>query len=92
MKNHKLVARIMAILLALIMLLGVIFSALPYADAAPTKAQLQELKDKQSGVKQQLQDIQSTINSLEYERKSVVAKKELLDEKIDELTGHLKLL
>jgi len=83
MKNHKLVARIMAILLALIMLLGVIFAALPYADAAPTKAQLQELKDKQSGVKQQLQDIQSTINSLEYERKSVVAKKELLDEKID---------
>lgn len=81
--NHKLVARIMAILLALIMLLGVIFSVIPYADAAPTQAQLDALKDKQSGVKQQLQDIQSTINSLEYERKTVVAKKEVLDEKID---------
>ena len=61
--NRKLV-RIIAIILAVLMVFGVLASLLSYsASAAPTREQLNELKQKQADLKQQMQETKSKINS-----------------------------
>lgn len=81
--NRNLV-RIIAIILAVLMVFGVLASLLSYsASAAPTREQLNELKQKQADLKQQMQETKSKINSLEFEQLEASKRKELLDEQID---------
>ncbi|MBQ4427213.1 MAG: peptidoglycan DD-metalloendopeptidase family protein [Oscillospiraceae bacterium] len=76
--------RIIAIMLAVLMVFGVLASLMSYsASAAPTRDQLNELKEKHSDLKQQMQETKSKINSLEFEQLEASKRKELLDQQID---------
>jgi murein DD-endopeptidase MepM/ murein hydrolase activator NlpD len=67
------------------------------ASAAPSKSALEELQRQQDSIKQELQNIQSQINSLEYEQSVATAKKQVLDQQvtltqegIDNLTAQIE--
>lgn len=71
-------------MLAVLMVFGVLASLMSYsASAAPTRDQLNELKEKHSDLKQQMQETKSKINSLEFEQLEASKRKELLDQQID---------
>ena len=86
--NNKRIARIIAILLAAIMVISVIFGAIGAitAGAIPTQAEIDRLREEKREYTRRKQEIQSTINTIEFERKAEVAKKSVLDERII-LTG-----
>ena len=53
------------------------------ATAAPaSQSALADLKQQRTSIQQKIQDIQAEINSLEYQQKSWLAKKEVLDDQI----------
>lgn len=81
--NRKFV-RIMAVILAALMVFGVLASLLSYAvSAAPTREDLKALEKKHADLKQQMQETKSKINSLEFDKLAAAARKEILDEQIE---------
>jgi murein DD-endopeptidase MepM/ murein hydrolase activator NlpD len=52
------------------------------ASAAATQTEINNLKKQQQEIQKKQQEIQSTINSLDYERKTALAKKQVLDDQI----------
>ena len=88
MKN-KLFVRIVAIILALVMLISVlfvVFDALTPKALANTQSQIERLREQKHELDRRKQEIQSRINDIEFERMSQVAQKEVLDDRIM-LTG-----
>ena len=83
MKRNKF-ARIVAIVLALIMLVSLIVAAVSSltASAAVTQSQIDSLKAKKKELSAKKQEVQSQLNSLEYELMTSIAKKEVLDDRI----------
>ena len=87
--NNKRIARIIAIILALIMAFSFIYAAIDAltATAAVTQAQIDKLRQEKKEYEKKKQEIQSKINTIEFERMTEVAKKSVLDDRIM-LTGN----
>ncbi|NMA25182.1 MAG: peptidoglycan DD-metalloendopeptidase family protein [Clostridiales bacterium] len=76
--------RIVAIILAAIMAASVIYVVVDSLTAgAVTQSEIDRLKKQQKEIQKKQQELQSTINSLDYERKTALAKKQVLDEQIE---------
>ena len=77
-------ARIVAIVLALILLISLISVALGAitANAAVTQSQIDNLKTQKKELSTKKQEVQSQINSIEYQQMTSLAKKEVLDDQI----------
>jgi len=86
--NNKKVARVIAIILALVMLLSVawvIFDTV-VASALVTQAEINRLKEQKKEFQKRKGEIQTKINTIEFERMTEIAKKSVLDDRIM-LTG-----
>jgi len=85
--NRK-AARIIAIVLALVMLFSVCWMLIDAvtASARVTQAEINRLRDEKKEYEKKKQEIQSRINTIEFERMTEVAKKTVLDDRIS-LTG-----
>ena len=83
MKNKN-ITKIIAIILAVLMLLSIIMIALNVfvAGAAPTQAEIDRLRAEKREYERRKQAIQSEINTIDFERKTEVAKKSVLDQRI----------
>jgi len=81
--NRK-IARIIAIILALVMLLSIGWMLLDAvtASARVTQAEIDKLREQKREYEKRKQEIQSRINTIEFERMTEVAKKTVLDERI----------
>ena len=81
--NRK-VARIIAIILALVMLLSIGWMLLDAitVSARVTQAEIDKLREEKREYEKRKQEIQSRINTIEFERMTEVAKKTVLDERI----------
>jgi len=86
--NRNKIARIIAIILALLMAGSILFSAVGAltAGAVPTQAEINKLREQKKEHERRKQEIQSRINTIEFERMTEVAKKTVLDDRIV-LTG-----
>ncbi len=83
-KHQKLFIRIIAILLALLMAGSVLLSVLSStAGATSAEEELDGLKGELGSIQQQIKDITSQINSLEYQQATTLAKKKVLDDRIN---------
>ncbi len=82
--KKKWFVRIVAIVMALLMAASVLYVAVGSLtiNAAVTQGEIDNLKKQQKEIKKKQQEIQSTINSLDYERKTALAKKQVLDNQI----------
>jgi murein DD-endopeptidase MepM/ murein hydrolase activator NlpD len=82
--RNKTFVRIVAIVLAAIMALSLLYVVLQsFAGAgAVTQSQIDELKRKSKELQQKKQQVQSQINTLQYEQSSAMAKKAVLDDQI----------
>jgi len=90
--SNKRFVRIVAIVLAIIMLLSIVMIAIEVlanttASARVTQAQIDRLRSEKREYERQKREIQSRINTIEFERMEEIAKKEVLDERIT-LTTH----
>jgi len=90
MSNKKFV-RIMAIVLAFLMLLSVMMIALSaLADASATarvtQGHINRLRDERRDYERRRREIEARINTIEFERMAEIARKEILDDRIA-LTG-----
>ena len=87
MKNKR-VARVIAIVLALMMAFSVIWAAIDAltAKAYVTQEEIDRLREEKREYERRKEEIQSRINTIEYERMTEVAKKSVLDDRII-LTG-----
>lgn len=74
-------AIILAVLLAGSILFGVL-SSVGKADAAGTQSEIDSLKAQQEALDQQQSDIQTQIDSLEYDQMSALSQKTVLDQQI----------
>ncbi len=79
-KFIRIVAVIMAILMALSVLYVVVGS---FSASAVTQAEIDALKKKQQEIEIKQAEIQSKINSFEYEQATALAKKSVLDDQIN---------
>jgi murein DD-endopeptidase MepM/ murein hydrolase activator NlpD len=86
--NNKKVARVIALVLAFLMLFSVIMIAIDAvtASARVTQSEINRLREQQREYERRRREIQSRINAVEFERRSEVAKKSVLDDRIV-LTG-----
>jgi len=86
--KSKRFARIVAIILAMLMLFSVIIIAIDAltARAYVTQAEIDKLREEKKEYERRKQEIQSRINTIEFERMTEVAKKGVLDDRIM-LTG-----
>ena len=80
----KWVIRAIAILMALIMALSVLYVVIGSltAEAAVTQSQIENLKKQQKENEKKKQELQSQINSLQYQQSTALQKKNVLDEQI----------
>ena len=87
MKSRRF-ARFVAILLAILMALTLLYSAIAAltAGAVPTQAEIDRLREEKREYERRKLEIQSQINTIEFERMTEVAKKSVLDDQIM-LTG-----
>ena len=87
MKNRR-VARIIAIILALMMVFSIVWAAIDAltAKAFVTQEEIDKLREEKKGYEIRKQEIQSRMNTIEYERMTEIAKKSVLDDRII-LTG-----
>ena len=87
MKNRGF-ARFIAILLAVLMALTLIYTAIASltAGAVPTQEEIDRLREEKREYERRKQEIQSKINTIEFERMTEFAKKQVLDDRIM-LTG-----
>ncbi len=81
-KFQKVFIRVVAVILALLMVGSVLTIALSSSAGATTKDELKKLQDELKSLQQDQKDLKSQINSLEYEQSTIVAKKGVLDERI----------
>ena len=83
MKNRK-TARVIAIILALLMAFSIVFVAIDAltARAFVTQEEIDRLREEKREYERRKQEIQSQINTIEYSRRSEVAKKSVLDDRI----------
>ncbi len=81
MRQKKFV-QIVAVVLALVLLLTLVLSVVSYAAlaAAPSQEEIDALKAESDNLERKKTEAESQINSLEYEKLSYLAKKEVLDE------------
>ena len=89
--NNKRFVRIVAIVLAILMLLSVAMIAIEIltsstASARVTQGEIDRLRGEKRELERQKREIQSKINTIEFERMTEIIKKEILDERIT-LTG-----
>ncbi len=83
MGQKRMFVRIVAIVLAVLMAVTVLFSfAGSVSYAAPSQSTVNQLKDKQATIKQKKKELEGKINSIEYEQSSALSKKAVLDEKV----------
>lgn len=82
-KFQKIFIRVIAILLAVLMAGSVLVSVLGTRAGATTKAEIDKLKEELKSIQQKQKEMKSKINSLEYEQASTMAKKEVLDDRIE---------
>ncbi|MBQ8974339.1 MAG: peptidoglycan DD-metalloendopeptidase family protein [Oscillospiraceae bacterium] len=81
--KSKAFVRVVAVALAIILACSVLFSAISVLTArAVTQDEIDELKSQQSSLEAQKTEIESKINSLEYEQMTRLAKKQVLDEQM----------
>lgn len=81
--TRKWFIRVVALLMALLMLLSVLYVVVGSITAsAVSQSQIDTLKKQQNEIAKKKQEIQSQINSMEYDQKSALAKKEVLDSQI----------
>ena len=86
--NSKRVARVIAIILAFLMLFSVIMIVVDSvtASARVTQAEIDRLRAQKREQEKKKQEVQSRINSIDFERMTELAKKRVLDDRIT-LTG-----
>lgn len=86
--KSKRFARILAVILAVLMAFSLIYSAIASltAKAVATQAEIDRLREEKREYERRKQEIQSRINTIEFERMTEVAKKQVLDDRIM-LTG-----
>lgn len=82
-KTQKLFIRIICIVLAVLMAASVLVSILASTAGAVTKEDIEGLQEELAGLRQQEKEIRSQINSLEYEQAQIMAKKQVLDQRIE---------
>jgi len=85
--NNKRFVRIVAIVLAFIMLLSVAMIAISAlagstASARVTQAQIDEKRAEKRELERRKREVQSRINTIEFERMAEISKKEVLDQRI----------
>ena len=83
MRNRR-VARVIAIILASLMLFSVVWAAIDSltAKAYVTQEEIDKLREEKKEYERRKLEIQSRINTIEFERKTEVAKKSVLDDRI----------
>lgn len=81
-KHQKIFIRIIAVLLAVLLVGSVLITAISVTAGASAEDELDGLKDELSGLQQQIKDITSQINSLEFDRATALAQKKVLDDRI----------
>ncbi|MBQ6540445.1 MAG: peptidoglycan DD-metalloendopeptidase family protein [Oscillospiraceae bacterium] len=74
--------RIIAIILALILAGSVLVGALTSIARAVSQSEIDDLKSQKKDIEQKSQEIESKIDSLEYQQMNTIAKKQVLDEQI----------
>ena len=89
--NNKRFVRIVAVVLAIIMLFSIVMIAInalagASASAAVTQSQIDKLREEKRDYERQKREITSKINTIEFERMTEIAKKGVLDDRIT-LTG-----
>ena len=89
--NNKRFVRIVAVVLAIIMLFSIVMIAInalagASASAAVTQSQIDKLREEKKDYERQKREITSKINTIEFERMTEIAKKGVLDDRIT-LTG-----
>jgi len=89
--GNKRFVRIVAIVLAFLMLLSVVLIAVEVlanssASARVTQGQIDDLRSRKRELEREKREIQSKINTIEFERMTEITKKGVLDQRID-LTG-----
>ncbi len=82
-KTQKLVIRVICVILAVLMAGSVLLSILPLTAGAVTKEQIDKLEGELDTIQQQLKEITSQINSLEYSQAEALAKKTVLDNRME---------
>lgn len=82
--GNKWSIRILAVILAILLIGSVLFGVISSvtAHAAASQSAIDALESNADALARQKQELQSEINSLEYEQSSALAKKEVLDEQI----------
>ena len=82
--SRKWFIRIVAILMALMMALSVLYVVVGSltASAVVSQSQIDSLKQKQKEYEKKKKELQSTINSLKYQQDTTLNKKQVLDEQI----------
>ena len=88
MMRNKRTIRIVAVVLALLIAFSVVLIAVsnPRAGAYVTQEEIDRLREEKKEYERRKQEIQSTINTIEFEKSTEVAKKSVLDNRII-LTG-----
>lgn len=82
--TKKWLVRFVAILMALIMALSVLYVVVnSFTAVAVKQSDIDNLKKQQKEIEKKKQEIQAQINSMEYEQKTALAKKEVLDSQIE---------
>ena len=86
--NNRRSVRIIAIVLAFIMLFSVLWAVIDAvkASARVTQAEIDRLKEEKKDYERKKREIQSRINTIDFERMTEIAKKQVLDDRIM-LTG-----
>ena len=79
---HKKTIRLIAIILAIVLAASVLVGALASMARAVSQSEIDDLKKKKEEIEQQSNEIESKIDSLEYEQMNAIAKKKVLDEQI----------
>jgi len=83
--RNRVIARVVAILLALIMLFSVfwvVLDAVTASAARVTQAEINRLKEEKKEYERKKREIQSRINTIEFEKMTEMAKKSVLDDRI----------
>jgi murein DD-endopeptidase MepM/ murein hydrolase activator NlpD len=99
MKKRRILARIICLILAALMLASVMYVIVGQDSAgAVSQSEIDNLKNKKEQIDRKRTEIRAQINSYEYEQKSLLAKKQVLDtqmdlteEEIDNITEQIQL-
>lgn len=82
-KGQKLFIRIVCIILAVVLAGSVLVTILASSAGAVTEAEIKKLQEELSGIRQRQKELKSEINSIEYEKKQIIAKKQVLDQRME---------